>query len=229
MSVLIIGDGLLGSEIIKQTGWDYISRKKDQIDFTDISTYKEKLSNYNTILNCVGFTKTYSDDNETVRKINYEGVISLSDYCEKENKKLVHISTDYVYTNSKNNSTENDLPLISPNWYTYYKLLSDEYIVSKNNNFLVCRCSFKPNPFPYENAWVDHIGNFDYVDVISTLLIELINKNAKGLLNVGTEIKSIYDLAIKTNSKVTKSFKPEMVPSNVSMDVTKLTKFLNEN
>lgn len=229
MSVLIIGDGLLGSEIIKQTGWDYISRKKDQIDFTDISTYKEKLSNYNTILNCVGFTKTYSDDNETVRKINYEGVISLSDYCEKENKKLVHISTDYVYTNSKNNSTENDLPLISPNWYTYYKLLSDEYIVSKNNNFLVCRCSFKPNPFPYENAWVDHIGNFDYVDVISTLLIQLINKNAKGLFNVGTEIKSIYDLAIKTNSKVTKSFKPEMVPSNVSMDVTKLTKFLNEN
>lgn len=229
MRVLIIGDGLLGSEIIKQTGWDYISRKKDQIDFTDISTYKEKLSNYDTILNCVGFTKTYSDDNETVRKINYEGVISLSDYCEKENKKLVHISTDYVYTNSKNNSTENDLPLISPNWYTYYKLLSDEYIVSKNNNFLVCRCSFKPNPFPYENAWVDHIGNFDYVDVISTLLIQLINKNAKGLFNVGTEIKSIYDLAIKTNSKVTKSFKPEMVPSNVSMDVTKLTKFLNEN
>lgn len=229
MSVLIIGDGLLGSEIIKQTGWDYISRKKDQIDFTDISTYKEKLSNYDTILNCVGFTKTYSDDNETVRKINYEGVISLSDYCEKENKKLVHISTDYVYTNSKNNSTENDLPLISPNWYTYYKLLSDEYIVSKNNNFLVCRCSFKPNPFPYENAWVDHIGNFDYVDVISTLLIQLINKNAKGLFNVGTEIKSIYDLAIKTNSKVTKSFKPEMVPSNVSMDITKLTKFLNEN
>lgn len=229
MSVLIIGDGLLGSEIIKQTGWDYISRKKDRIDFTDISTYKEKLSNYDTILNCVGFTKTYSDDNETVRKINYEGVISLSDYCEKENKKLIHISTDYVYTNSKNNSTENDLPLISPNWYTYYKLLSDEYIVSKNNNFLVCRCSFKPNPFPYENAWVDHIGNFDYVDVISTLLIQLINKNAKGLFNVGTEIKSIYDLAIKTNSKVTKSFKPEMVPSNVSMDITKLTKFLNEN
>jgi dTDP-4-dehydrorhamnose reductase len=229
MSVLIIGDGLLGSEIIKQTGWDYISRKKDRIDFTNISTYKEKLSNYDTILNCVGFTKTYSDDNETVRKINYEGVISLSDYCEKENKKLIHISTDYVYTNSKNNSTENDLPLISPNWYTYYKLLSDEYIVSKNNNFLVCRCSFKPNPFPYENAWVDHIGNFDYVDVISTLLIQLINKNAKGLFNVGTEIKSIYDLAIKTNSKVTKSFKPEMVPSNVSMDITKLTKFLNEN
>jgi hypothetical protein len=40
MSVLIIGDGLLGSEIIKQTGSDYISRKKDRIYFTEISTYK---------------------------------------------------------------------------------------------------------------------------------------------------------------------------------------------
>ena len=29
MKALILGDGLLGSELHKQTGWDYISRKKD--------------------------------------------------------------------------------------------------------------------------------------------------------------------------------------------------------
>ena len=29
---LIIGDGLLGNELIKQTSWQYISRKKDGID-----------------------------------------------------------------------------------------------------------------------------------------------------------------------------------------------------
>ena len=33
---LILGYGLLGSELYKQTGWDYISRKKDGIDFTNI-------------------------------------------------------------------------------------------------------------------------------------------------------------------------------------------------
>ena len=27
LNVLVLGDGLLGSEIVKQTGWDYISRK----------------------------------------------------------------------------------------------------------------------------------------------------------------------------------------------------------
>jgi hypothetical protein len=29
MKVLVLGDGLLGNEIIKQTNWDYLSRKKD--------------------------------------------------------------------------------------------------------------------------------------------------------------------------------------------------------
>ena len=27
LKVLVLGDGLLGSEIVKQTNWDYISRK----------------------------------------------------------------------------------------------------------------------------------------------------------------------------------------------------------
>ena len=39
MKVLILGDGILGSEIAQQTGWDYISRKKDNFDIIDKSTY----------------------------------------------------------------------------------------------------------------------------------------------------------------------------------------------
>ena len=35
MKVLVLGDGKLGSEIVKQTKWDYISRKKDKFDFTN--------------------------------------------------------------------------------------------------------------------------------------------------------------------------------------------------
>ena len=26
MKVIVIGDGLLGSELVKQTGWEYVSR-----------------------------------------------------------------------------------------------------------------------------------------------------------------------------------------------------------
>lgn len=227
MKILVIGDGLLGSEIVKQTNWDYISRKKDSIEFTNLESYQSKLYKYDTILNCVAFTETYSQDKENNRNINYVAVTKLSDFCSQQNKKLIHISTDYVYSNSINNATEDDLPLISENWYSYYKLLSDEYIQLKNNNFLICRCSFKPYPFPYESAWIDQVGNFDYVNNISEIIINLIKKNAHGLFNVGTNLKTIYELSKKTNINVEPTLKPTYVPKNVSMSIKKLNDFLN--
>ena len=39
LRVLVLGDGLLGSEIVKQTNWDCISRKGDGFDITDLETY----------------------------------------------------------------------------------------------------------------------------------------------------------------------------------------------
>ena len=227
MRVLVIGDGLLGSEIVKQTNWDFISRKKDGIDFTNLESYQHKLYNYDVVLNCVAFTDTYSEDKETNREINYVAVTNLSDFCLQQDKKLIHISTDYVYSNSVSNASENDLPLISENWYTYYKLLADEYILLKNNNFLICRCSFKPNPFPYEKAWVDHVGNFDYVNKIAYLIIKLINNNAVGLFNVGTNLKSIFELSKLSNQNIIPTLKPSKAPSNVSMNTNKLNNFLN--
>lgn len=222
MKVLVIGNGLLGSEIIKQTGWNYVSRKDHNIDFTDYSTYLKYITYYDTIINCVGIISTYGNNKEEHYKVNYKAVTDLSDICMDFKKKLIHISTDYVYSGSENLASEESLPIISPNWYTYYKLLADEYIMLKNDNYLICRCSFKPNPFPYDNAWIDQIGNFDYVNTIASLIIKLVNNNSDGLINVGTELKSIYELATKTNPNVNKGFKIKEAPENISMNLSKL-------
>ena len=127
-----------------------------------------------------------------------------------------------MYEYSKPCATENEIPLISRNWYTYYKLLADEYIILKNKNYLICRSSFKPKPFPCDVAWMDQIGNFDYVDVISELIIKLIYKNANGLYNVGTTEKTIYDLALITNKNVNPIKKPFYAPENITMNIIKL-------
>lgn len=228
MKILVIGDGLLGSEIVRQTNWNYISRKKDGIDFGNLKSYVHLLEHYDTIFNCVAFTDTYSDNRELARQINYVGAADLSDYCSKHSKKLIHISTDFVYSNSVSNAKETDLPLISNNWYTYYKLLADEYIQLRNDNFLICRCSFKENPFPYAKAWVDQVGNFDYVDIISSIIIKLILSRGTGVFNVGTGLKSIYDLAIKTKSDVEPFLRPTYVPSNTTMNLEKLNQYFYE-
>ena len=61
---LILGDGLLGTELKKQTGWDYISRKKDGIDFTDFLSYRELIKDYDEIVNCIAYTNTYDSDKD---------------------------------------------------------------------------------------------------------------------------------------------------------------------
>jgi dTDP-4-dehydrorhamnose reductase len=229
MKVLIIGHGLLGKELVRQSGWDYISRHDNGIDFRNPETYAHHLDNYDCVLNCVANTDTYSDDKEAHWDVNYEGVANLVDLCNEKSKKLVHISTDYVYTNSKKNCKETEVPVHCPTWYGYTKLLGDAHVQLKSMNYLLIRCTHKPTPFPYEKAYVNQIGNFDYVDDISTKIISLITKGCEGVYNVGTPLKSMYGLAKRTNDDVEpiNAVCHEDMPLDVSMNINKMEKELS--
>ena len=219
-NVLVLGDGLLGSEIVKQTGWDYISRKAGTFNVDNINESLDK-NIPKIILNCIANTDTYSNDKEKHWNINYIYVDKLIKYCNEHNIKLVHISTDYLYSGSISNASEEDVPVHCNTWYGYTKLLGDGLVQLQSNDYLLCRCGHKPTPFPYESAWIDQIGNFDYVNVIATLIINLIDSDSSGLYNVGTEVKTMYELAIQTKH-VNKTFTPNEVPKNQSMNITKI-------
>lgn len=228
-SYLILGDGILGSELQKQTGWDYISRKSSGLDFDlDFSKYCLKIDEYDVIINCIAFTKTYSDDKESNWNLNFKRVCDLTDFCFERKKKLIHISTDYVYSNSKSVATENDVPVHCQNWYGYTKLLGDGYVQLRSWRYLLIRTSFKLNPFPYDKAIVTQIGNFDYVDVIASKIVELIKSGKDGVFNVGTETKTIFDLAKQTKPDVLVSFDKihETMPQNITMNLDKLNKVI---
>lgn len=227
LKVLVLGDGILGKELVNQTNWGFLSRKSSGFDISDI----EKSIPYNikidVIVNCIANTNTYSTEKKEHWDVNFAFVSDLIKYCNVNLIKLVHISTDYVYTNSINNASENDVPVHCNNWYGYTKLLGDGLIQLESNDHLLIRCTHKPKPFPYGKAWEDQIGNFDYVDVIAGKIIKLIRKNAVGLYNVGTETKTMFELATKTN-KVDAIKAPEHVPHNTSMDISKMGELLEE-
>jgi dTDP-4-dehydrorhamnose reductase len=216
--VLVLGDGLLGSEIVKQTGWDYISRKKDGFDIRQ--HFLLGLDGYDVIVNCIAYTNTYSDDKELHWDINYKGVIKLSNYCTTRNVKLVHISTDYIYSNSIVQASETDIPIHGNNWYSYTKLLGDAYAQLNDKN-LIIRTSHKPYPFPYKDAWANQHTNGDYVNVISDLIIKLVNKNASGVYNVGTNEKTWFNLT-KEEFNTNPISKPDIAPENITMNINKL-------
>jgi len=230
MKVVILGNGTLGSELAKQTGWDILSRSVDGIDLTDITTWAHKLLPYDTIVNCIAYTNTYTNSKELHWAINYKAVVELMDYCNNHDKKLVHISTDYVYANSIGTPDEEGVPVHQPTYYAYTKLLADGYIELKGKNYLILRGTHKPTPFPYEGAWTNHLGNFDYINVIVDFYIKLIKKDAKGIFNVGTEFKSMHRLAQRTNPNVKPILNNDIrVPLDVSMNVSKLNKFIHED
>ena len=229
MKVLVLGDGLLGSEITNQTGWGMISRKKDGIDANFFEDWKHLIDDYDVVVNCIAFTKTYENNRLDNWNLNVVFVDKLIDYCNYNSKKLVHISTDYLYAGSVTEAKEDDLLIPVNTWYGKTKLIGDSLVQLRSNDFLICRLSHKPTPFPYQSAWVDIKTNCDSVDVISKLVIELINLGANGVFNVGTEVKSIWDLAKKTNKNIEKSKKPNYVPDDISIDITKLNNFLKNN
>lgn len=224
MKPLILGDGLLGSELIKITGWDFLSRKSHNFNINDFESYID--SKYDIIINCIANTDTYSNDKQGHWNVNVEFVDKLIDYCNLKNLKLVHISTDYVYTGSEINSSEDSVPVHCNTWYGYTKLVSDAIVQLRSKNYLLIRCTQKPTPFPYKEAWIDQIGNFDYVDVIAKLIVKSIEKELYGLYNIGTETKTMYELASKTKS-VSKKFSPVMTPKNTTMNISKIQKDLN--
>ena len=238
MSNLILGYGLLGKELVKQTGWDYKCRKggfdlldsdleEEIIEFIDLP-HEGRVGHASpsTIINCISNTDTYCSELKPHWDVNYYGVSKLVDFCNKFNIKLIHISTDYLYANSDNIADENTVPVHANNWYSYTKLLVDGYVQLKSNNHLIIRCTHKPTPFPYDSAWIDQFGNFEYVDTIAGNIIKLINKDCKGVYNVGGELNSMYDLAKKTNKNAKPVLKPTLIPGNTTMDVSKMKKEL---
>lgn len=237
--VLILGDGLLATELAKQSGFDILSRKQDKFDITDTSTYylMTKLEfgaihycEYNVIINTIACTDTYSIDRETHWNVNYKGVSDLVDFCNEWKIKLIHIVTDYVYANSIPNASEQDVPVHCNNWYGYTKLLGDAHVQLKCNEYLLIRSTHKPTPFLHESAWTDQIGNFDYVDIIGSKILNLVKTNQIGIFNVGTCEKSMYELAEKTNPDVKKGKveKSSSVPHNVTMNLNKEKNMLDD-
>lgn len=228
-NILILGDGLLSKTLRDIKIVPFISRKKDDIDIRYPITYLKHLEDVDIVINCIANTDTYSEDKELHWDINYKGVADLVDICNERDIKLVHISTDYVYANSKENASEMDVPVHHNSWYAYTKLLSDAYNELKSHNYLIIRTGHKIYPFPYESATTAIRGNFDYVQNNSKIIWDLIDNDSKGVFNIGSESKTIYDLVYKDNPNIIKmdSLPMDRMPKNVTMNINKLKNELN--
>jgi len=244
MKVLVIGsDGQLGLEFQKisnsfdSLSWFFSTIKT--LDLLKLETISSFLNDINpsVIINCAAYTSV--DKAETESKladlINHEAVDIISRWTSDNNKKLVHVSTDYVFDGlsklplSENSNTN---PI---NEYGRSKLKGEQVCLKNDTNSIIIRTSWLYSSFGNnflktmielmkKNNSVkvvnDQIGSPTYAYDLAKVIIEIImnNKNKSGLFhysNVGEtswfefarSIKELYNLDCKIIGVSSKEFK----------------------
>jgi dTDP-4-dehydrorhamnose reductase len=128
---------------------------------------------------------------------NIVGTANISNYCIQHQKRLVYISTDYIYEGTVGNYKETD-PILPYNEYAWTKL-GGECSVCLVPNHLIIRTSFGSDKIFYENSWTNQLISKDYVDIIAPMILKSSLSNTTGILNIGTEAKSVYEYVQKRN------------------------------
>jgi len=150
MKIAIIGaDGQLGSDItlkLKNDGFTVIELVRKDIDISDRKSVNHvitKETDSNLIINTAAFHHVEKSENDPVTsfKVNGAGAANLAYACLRTKKKLMHISTDYVFDGTKKEPyIETDLP--NPiNIYGNSKLTGEYLIRSIMKNHYILRLS----------------------------------------------------------------------------------------
>jgi hypothetical protein len=116
------------------------------------------------------------------------------------NARLVYISTDYIYRGDRGNYKESD-EIYPFNIYAWTKLGGECSAVAVKNH-LIIRTSFGKSVFPYRQSFTDKWSSKDYVDVLAPMIYEAALSPLSGILNLGTERKTLHSYATERNENI---------------------------
>lgn len=237
--------GTLGTELccqLDQYKLPYVATDRE-VDICDIQAFRNALaeSGCDAVLHCAGlidvpWCEIHRDE---AYRVNVAGAMSVAKTCHALGKFLLHVSTDYVYKGDKpyqgdgrvgNYETGDRLDPI--NYYAFTKILAD--IVVQNalpDNSIVARLSFKKKgPWPYPKAFIDQYTSRDTVDVIANQLLQVLYGNHIGIVHLGTQRKTVFELAQRQSPEVQpisiNDIKNVVLPKDTSLKLTKVEKVL---
>lgn len=203
MKILLFGgSGLLGKELLK-INKDIIAPTHDEVSIEDQKLVMDCIAKHkpDIVINSSAFidNRKIEKDPTVAIQTNIIGSANISLACLKHNARLVYISTDYIYKGDKGNYKETD-EILPFNLYAWTKLGGETSTMGVNNH-LIIRTSFGSDKFSYKVAFNDKYASKDYVSVIAPMIYEASLSSIIGILNLGTERKSLYEYA-KQKSEV---------------------------
>lgn len=185
MKVIISGaSGLLGRELFKinskennTQGWAFSRsdnfKKVNLLDFTDVKKAFKEFSPDIFIHSAAERRPDIMKKNpEDSWKLNIDTVSYLTELCNRENTKLIFISTDYVFDGTKPSYSEEDetTPI---NLYGKSKAEAEKIILKSSKEFCIIRVPilYGPTDDPDESA--------------VTILLKALNKKGNIFINDG--------------------------------------------
>ncbi|HSX40593.1 MAG TPA: SDR family oxidoreductase [Candidatus Saccharimonadales bacterium] len=221
-------NGLVGSQVAQLLKEKYEFKNISRSTGVDITSKEQVLeamqkSDGQIVLHLAGKTnvdaceldKTLGENGEAW-KINVDGTKNVAEACLKTEKKLIYISTDFVFDgekSSKDGYSENDTP--NPiNWYGQTKYEAEKAVSDAGISCLIARISypyrssFEKNDFARAmlnrlkqgqkiSAVTDHVFCPTFIDDIAWALEVLIEQSAQGIYHVtGTGSLTPYEAAI---------------------------------
>lgn len=237
MKVLVTGaNGQLGSQLKKilikknNFNWLFTDRKSFDISFLDkINLFLNEIRP-GIIINCAAYTFVDGAEeyHEFVNDINNKAVDLISEWCNNNNCKLIHFSTDYVYNGSSlipYKETDKTDPL---NNYGKSKLLGDIACQLNNPSSIIIRTSRLFSSFGdnFLLKMINLMQNNDEIQVVNNqfgsptyagdladTVLDIINKNewCPGVYNYTNYGKvSWYDFA--NDIKSICGFRTKIIP-----------------
>ena len=200
--ILFGGSGTLGTELQKLT--TLITPAHSKIDISDAEKVEEyiRIQAPDLIINAAAVidNRILEKTPQTAISVNIIGAANIANACIKNNIRLVYLSTDYIYKGDKGNYKETD-EILPFNFYAWTKL-GGECSVKGVKNHLIIRTSFGASNFSYSQAFVDKWASKEYVDIIAPLILEAALSPLTGILNIGTDRKTLFSYAEKRNPNV---------------------------
>ncbi|OGS71662.1 MAG: dTDP-4-dehydrorhamnose reductase [Flavobacteria bacterium RIFCSPLOWO2_12_FULL_35_11] len=173
--ILVTGSkGQLGSELTvlskNYAQFEWVFTDIDELDLCNLVDLETKLTTFNPqfIINCAAHTAVdrAESEGELSDVLNHQAVAVLAKWSRANDRKLIHISTDYVFDGTTAIALTETAPTNPINVYGITKLAGEKACLQENPNSIIIRTSWVYSSF----------GN-NFVKTMSRLMHERENLN----------------------------------------------------
>ena len=256
---IIGGSGMLGSDLTELLA-NNPKYSVTKYDFPDFDITKQEclikaVDDSDIIVNCAAYTAVDDAEKnvETCYAVNADAVKTLAELAFKNNKYLIHISTDFVFGDSSNTLLSEESRTAPLNVYGASKLKGEQLLLKSNPNAAVIRVQWTygkhgnhfiskilelAKKFDSLKIVNDQIGSPSCTEDVSKAILDFIIKQPKGLYHFAAKnyasrcetaefIIKTLNMDVKINPCSSAEFPaPAKRPLNSRFDCSKIDKRL---